>query len=210
MQRAQAVLIAMVAGMACAASAEAATPPCVPRGMEVLTRTTNTAVYLRNDEAYACRGRGRPVGLGSYDPVAAADPEAESDHVSPIRLAGRYVASAVQCYCAPFAEFAIRVHDLERRKRVLYRATGRPRPGGDGGDVGIGPATDLVLSRAGSVAWIADRQEGEPDVNEVHRCDTRGCRLLDAAPDIGPRTLRLRDGTIEWMRGGVRRTATLR
>jgi hypothetical protein len=73
-------------------------------------------------------------------------------------------------------------------------------------------ATDLVLKRNGSIAWILTVVNGDltPPGSEVGRMDSRGETTLAAANDIESRSLRLRGSTLSWRQAGTTRAANLR
>jgi hypothetical protein len=71
--------------------------------------------------------------------------------------------------------------------------------------------TDLVVGRAGSVAWILERgANSRPKALLVNAAAVSGAvTLLDEGADIGATSLGLSAGTLSWWHAGVRRAAPL-
>ena len=100
---------------------------------------------------------------------------------------------------------AVYVHSVDMRTARFRRRTRvEPRVIIEPSAVAV---TDLVVNRRGALAWI-QRLEGAVS---VWRVDSRGKRLLDAAPAIEPASLRRpTQARIAWTRDGLAETATLR
>ncbi|HUB36633.1 MAG TPA: hypothetical protein VL972_07395 [Solirubrobacteraceae bacterium] len=101
-----------------------------------------------------------------------------------------------------------------RNGRYLHRLpTGTPMTPPKNGDVGVGPATDIVVKSDGAVAWIVDVGKGgvsrAPAVYEVHAVDRTGSRVLASGPEIGPSSLALAGSTLYWTQGGKPMSAVL-
>jgi hypothetical protein len=97
---------------------------------------------------------------------------------------------------------------------VLHRLpTGSPATPPKYRDVGIGPATALVVKRDGAVAWIVEIVEesasGAVVTYQVHAVDSTGSRVLAASSEIEPESLALAGSTLYWMQGGKPQSATL-
>ena len=68
------------------------------------------------------------------------------------------------------------------------------------------PATDLVMTRTGAVAWI--RRVGAAGT-QVAAVDSNGERALETGTAIEPGSLAVAGRRISWMSGGEARTARL-
>jgi hypothetical protein len=90
------------------------------------------------------------------------------------------------------------VRDLERGTRREFAVPGLHRF-----------ARDLVVSRAGSVAWIRLGPSHLPNSHEVRAADAAGERVLDAGTHIDPHSLAISGRRIYWLSGGSPRTELL-
>ena len=206
------LLAACLLLLAVAPAAADAAPVCGKRDGRTIAKTERTRVYVSQDEAWGCYAGQRPFDLGNWDPV---DDESSINYatVRHVRLSGRYVGFASECYCgsSAYVDFLIHVVDLKARRTIRLVSTGRRAPGAPRNGVrGIGPATDLVLKSNGAVAWIAGDHSTEPDTLQVHRCDARGCARLSVGSAIAPRSLFLTRGRIGWSDAGRTESSDLR
>ena len=131
------------------------------------------------------------------------------DRISPVRLAGRYVATANEWTATTGDAIGavIVVRDL-RTGAVVHRFENDPA-------INTYDVTDLELRANGAVAWIARVvMAGTPATitDEVRTSlpGTSATRLLDEAPAVERRSLALSGRTLYWTSGGVPRSATLR
>jgi hypothetical protein len=179
-------------------------------------------VYLAPEEAaspeflgfYGCSYEGKRSYLLGHPP------EGSSSGETGIRLetlAGSIVAfeggSASTYYGT---DWLIVVRDLRNGKVLHSVPTGTPihpePPRTEDGitrqDVGVGPATAVVVKSDGAVAWIVetDREEG---YYQVHVLDGSGSRVLAEGPEIAPTSLALAGSTLYWTQGGKPFSATL-
>ena len=71
--------------------------------------------------------------------------------------------------------------------------------------------SSLVLAGDGSVGWITQAGSivSHRQLTEVHARDSRGARVLDSGPGIGPRSLALAGSQLRWRDAGRSRTAPL-
>jgi hypothetical protein len=72
-------------------------------------------------------------------------------------------------------------------------------------------ATALVVNSRGHVAWVGSKRAigvSRPTY-EVRKIDSPAETLLDAGPDIGAQSLRLRGAQLSWTHARGRRTARL-
>jgi hypothetical protein len=209
-----ALALAVFAGVAqtdssAAAGDGAAAASCPPSHARVLQSGRMAVAYQVGYEAYACyRPTGRRFDLGDL----ASDPgnnEGCADDVDLVRVAGRYAAWAHGDFCYASSRFHVFRRDLRSGRRLRGEPTGTrscPATSPNCGNVGIGRASALVLTRHASIAWIAT----DGDTAEVWRFDGRGRRRLAAGSDIDLRFLHRRDRRVEWRKGGVVHQASLR
>jgi hypothetical protein len=105
-------------------------------------------------------------------------------------------------------EWIVFVRDL-RTGRVLHML-----PTGTAtvkGWKGVGPTTQIVVSAAGAVAWIARvvDEQGRQQGYEVHAADKAGSRLLATGANIEPNSLALVGNTLYWTQESKPYLATL-
>lgn len=153
---------------------------------------------------YACLYRtGRRIHLGDVGPAGMF-----SDRISPVRLAGRYVATAEE-YTASSGDALGAV--IEVRNLLTGALVHRFQSPGDPNTYDI---TDLELRSNGSVAWIARIVQGVPATTayEVRTFPTTESHttIVDAGPAIDPRSLALSRKTLYWTRDGAPRSTTLK
>lgn len=153
---------------------------------------------------YACLYRTqRPVHLGDVGPAGMF-----SDRISPVRLAGRYVATAEEYTAASGDALGAVIQVRDMRSGALVQRFQSP------GDPNTYDVTDLELRTNGSVAWSARIVQGMPATTtyEVRRFPTTESHstILDSGPAIAPRSLALSGRTIYWTSDGAPRSATLR
>ena len=210
------VAVAATVALAVAAPATATAAAAEDRCDAKRSRTEEASRYARvysvrrvQDDAvtrrwYGCLYRTqRRVHLGDVGPAGMF-----SDRISPVRLAGRYVATAAE-YTASTGDAQgalIQVRDL--RSGALVQRFQSP------GDPNTYDVTDLELRSNGSVAWIARIIQGMPATTtyEVRRFPATESHstILDAGPAIGRRSLALSGPTLYWTRDGALRSTTLR
>jgi len=114
------------------------------------------------------------------------------------------------------AEWRVVVRDLSNGKVIDDLPTGTPAhpqlPRTEGGltvrDVGIGPATSIVVKSDGGVAWIVSAPK-EDGYYQVHAVDKTGSRVLASGPEIDPTSLALAGSTLYWSEAGRPMSATL-
>lgn len=185
---------------------------CARKGSKTEEASRHARVYsvrrVQDDAVtrrwYGCLYRTqRRVHLGDVGPAGMF-----SDRISPVRLAGRYVATAAE-YTASTGDALgalIQVRDL--RSGALVQRFQSP------GDPNTYDVTDLELRSNGSVAWIARIIQGMPATTtyEVRRFPTTESHstILDAGTGIGPRSLALSGRTLYWTHDGAPRSTILR
>jgi hypothetical protein len=111
------------------------------------------------------------------------------------------------------AEWYVVVRDL-RSGRVLHRVPTGQAASSEHNYTGVGRTTALVVSGAGSVAWIAYDLERSPPSGEEHFYDVYAlvgshARLLASGLDVGPKSLALAGKTVYWTQGGKPASAQL-
>ena len=207
-------LLVLVASLLLPAPAAAATADrCAARGSRTIVANEVARVFLVRSRSatveggpvYGCWLRsGRRVRLG------VEDLEPPGHQLRHWRLAGRHVAFAASYFRSRYDTSdpmtTVKVVDLQRRttrRRLAFR----------------GGAFDLVLSRAGAVAWIDGRTECPTfdtcvDRRRVQKIDATGHQVVDedgrpGTPTIQTDSLALARGTLYWTKGEAPRAARL-
>lgn len=177
MRRAALLLVAMlaIAGAPAEASTAGKRRACRPKGSTTVLKTHSARVYERNDSVYGCLvSTGRSRVLDEDDGLY--------NSVSPVRLAGRFVAwgfnhtpeCKADCPPGTTGTSYVGVMDLRSGRRRTADAS---------------PAS-LVVTRFGAVAWI-------DAARSVRAWDGGGRRVLDAGPVTSTR-LRLVGSLVLW------------
>lgn len=94
-----------------------------------------------------------------------------------------------------------------RNGRILHKVLAGARPG-------IGPATAIVTTNSGSLAWIVEVEEENettkaPAQYEVRAVDKSGVRVLASGSGIVPSSLALARNTVYWTQDGKPASTTL-
>jgi hypothetical protein len=217
-------LLATAAPLSAAASHKKAPPKCPPAHSRVMVADPQAEVYLLPErfggpggvepaEIFGCafRGTRRSYLLGE-------PPEFSSSGGRGIdleTLAGPMAAYEYSSSGPTGADWGVVVTDLSNGKVVHSVPTGTPAhpepPRIEGGlthrNVGIGPATAIVVKSDGAVAWIAEAdREGD---YQVHALDSAGSRLLATVGYRERSSLALVGSTLYWLQGGKPMSATL-
>jgi hypothetical protein len=199
--------IAVVIAAVCAGAARGAhvrRSTCWPPHTRTLVATSRARVFSTRQvvqhahRTYGClfsRARAYAFSLPDF-PIGFA----------PIALAGGFVAYGDYSDCA--ASFcdpnSVVVQDL-RNGRVRFV---------DGPEIRVAHVSRLVLTAAGSVAWIASVYDanGEvvPGVQVVKAEYGVKPVVLDSGPDIDAHSLALGGSTLYWTKAGTPRSASLR
>jgi hypothetical protein len=184
---------------------------CLPHGAHTIALNRRVRVYsipeyvegvrIESPGTYACLlHRGTTLAL------APRHSRRPLHHLSHITLAGAIVAFVdSQTYVGARCD-VIEVIDVTNRRTVLSV----PNVGYGGKALEGADATDLVVNRHGSVAWITERwirQRGGPIAwvsFEVHSATTSGSTaLLDSGTGIARGSLRLAPGgEVSWLDAG--------
>jgi len=220
------MLILLAPAAAGAAGAHKKASSHCPRAhSSVVVADSQAAVYLAPEEPgfpeflefYGCSYKDRR----SY--ALGIPPESSSSSSSGIRLvtlAGPLVAYESGSSSTHYGtSWLVVVRDLRTGKVLHGLPTGTPvhpkPPRTEDGitkqDVGIGPATSIVVKSDGAVAWVAqDAVEGPlPYSYQVHAVDKTGSRVLASGPEIDPTSLALAGSTLYWSEAGRPMSATL-
>jgi hypothetical protein len=172
----------------------------------VVAKTRTARVVLEGHATYyACLKRHRAVEMGTRGAYGASWSE-----VHHITLAGRYVGFATWAQEHNDFAYYVMVIDLRSRHSKFTLPTGTAPPDRRDYVTGLGPTTRLVLKDDGAVAWIAQEMYSDPTTYEVHKADRGGKQVLDAGPDVDPRSLRLSGSRLSWTRNGQPAGAVLR
>ena len=210
------VTVATLAGVALAMagpiSPAVAQTGCEARGSRTEEASRFARVYsvrrVRDNDAvtrrwYACLYRtGRRVALGEVGPAGMF-----SDRISPVRLAGRYVATAEEYTAATGDALGAVVQVRDLRTRALVSRFQSP------GDPNTYDVTDLELRANGSVAWIARIVQGTPatttyEVRTFSAGESQSV-VVDSGDAIDTRSLAVSGRTLYWTHGGAPRSTTL-
>jgi hypothetical protein len=160
----------------------------------------------------------RSYELGRYEPECLGSSQAGGGcGVTLEALTGPIVAYAEAGGSSAGSRYEVFVRDL-RDGRLLHKVPTGVRENPSPQNVGIGPATEIVVNRAGAVAWIAENDErssrsGLPEKEdtyyEVHAVDKTGSHVLAAGVNIEPSSLALAGNTLYWTQGGRPASAVL-
>jgi hypothetical protein len=182
----------------------AARPTCTT-GRTVAADAATRVFRLYGYGLFFCRKGGRAAA-----PVQFAD---EDDSISPdsteqVHLAGHYIAfvSTVSWKCY---DSRINLYDMVRRRRVYWTGPGGGSESDANGCLNSAPVTRLVLTPAGSFAWI----DG-PETDGQYVVDTYingHVTQVDHSASIAPASLALSrpSGSVTWLRDGALQTAPL-
>jgi hypothetical protein len=211
------VLVVAVVGGAClgvaanapttAEASSGRTKACESKASRTLRSSTRAVrIFRKNGKTYGCHyGRGRAYALGDRNGEESAD----FNELNFLQVAGAF---------AGYERLTTgRLGSLSRSTTINLR-TGRfvrDVYNGGGPSAPVVEVTDLELRRTGSMAWITQSRDSDvsgplPIQYEV-RAGVRSSSfaLLDAGPDVDPRSLALEGTTLYWTRAGVRRSAAL-
>ena len=213
-------LAGIAAGMLLAPAASPAAAPrgCVPAGGTLLRTTDGVREYTfpqpgppsggsPGTDTFVCSDRsGRRVRVGrSFNGPRGP----YGDKIEVIRFAGSYVAlgtSRQGSYGVYYDDYIRRVNVTDGTQEITDVCTdcgagsGMPdfRPGRP---IINEHVTDLVVTRRGWIAWIADDQR-HANRYSVGRRDSRGIKILDSSADMEPRSLAWTGTTIYWIAHG--------
>jgi hypothetical protein len=180
----------------------AAATACGPAGATTLAADGGVRVYVARQIVYGCSAlRRRSFRLGHAERVFA------ESRVGPVAVAGEVAAYGL-------TDFGV---DTVRASVVVRRLTDGAQLNEFAATHAVGAESfqsigSVVVRPDGAVAWIGSLRSiiGHRSATEVHEATTSGDRVLDSGPGIAATSLRLRDGTLSWVNGGVTRHAALR
>jgi hypothetical protein len=198
---------AAAVGVAGGESGVAAAPhSCGPPGARTLADDGVARVYtmalrrgpLAPARVYGCvSGSSKIVSLGG----------GAHQYVELATLGGRFAGYALRSMGVDTGASRVRVLDLRSGRVIDDSAATSPvtRP------ESFTAATALVVNSRGHVAWVGSKRAigvSRPTY-EVRKIDSPAETLLDAGPDIGAQSLRLRGAQLSWTHGRGRRKARL-
>jgi hypothetical protein len=201
------LLLPATAGQA-GARASGRAAQCGPAHAEPILADSQAEIYLEvlggpPSSALGCvYGHRHPVLLGVDNEGCAGSAGSCTGGVERLTLNG-----TVAAYDAgQGADYHVVARDL-RSGRILRRALAGARPG-------IGPATAIVTTSSGALAWIVEVEEENettkaPAVYEVRAADKSGVRVLASGSGIVPNSLALAGNTVYWTQGGKAASTTL-
>jgi hypothetical protein len=159
-------------------------------------------VYAAGGQAFGCaRGAGTRYALGQVTSCL------RGALVGPVKAAGVRIAYAVKRCGVDTGTSQVIVRRLDNGRTV----TAAPATATPLGAESYVTVSSLVLAGDGSVGWITQAGSivSHRRLTEVHSRDSRGARLLDSGPGIGPRSLVLVGSQLRWRDAGRWRTARL-
>ena len=159
-------------------------------------------VYVTGGQVFGCaRGARTRYALGQVTTCL------RGALVGPVKAAGVRVAYAVKRCGVDTGTSQVIVRRLDDGRTVAAApATATPL-----GAESYVTVSSLVLASDGSVGWITEAGSivSHRQFTEVHARDSRGARVLDSSPGIGPRSLALVGSQLRWRDAGRWRTARL-
>ncbi len=222
------VTLALLGATAANASSRRRSAPlrCPPRGVHVhklkadaqaeLYTAPESPEYLEFEGVYGCTYRSKRSYLLGNLPENVGGPGSGSG-VSRESLAGAFVAYEESSGGGgpTGVSWIITVRNLENGRVKHSVPTGtlkHPEPPHEENGivkhtVGIGPATAIVVTKTGAVAWIA-----EADVEggyQVHIFDEAGNRVLATGVGVEPHSLTLAGRMLHWTEYGQLRSARI-
>ncbi len=220
------VLLVPALPASAAATQKKASPKCPRAHSGPVLADSQAEVYLAPEEPalpefvgfYGCSFKDkRSYYLGS--PPAYSSSGGSGTRL--VTLAGAVVAYEGGTASAHYGtSWLVIVRDLRSGKVLQRLPTGtaaHPEPprtedGITRKNVGIGPATAIVVKSDGAVAWIVQApSEGSGAAYEyqVHAVDKTGSRVLASGPEVEPHSLALAGSTLYWTAGGKPMSAIL-
>jgi hypothetical protein len=202
------IVVALVAagGAAGAQGSTRSTGACPAHRSVVLASTKTTRAFAHGGLVYVCRIGGRPQVLGPHRPGTACFSCTDVLSVDRVQLAGRFAAWEATCLCdhGNARRYLVEMSSVYGRPHRRSLATGQLPPGttSDPDSEGIGPTRALIVTRRGSVAWIArDRYSSDHSlevwVAEIHE----RARRVDRDPSVSPTLLVAKGHRLTWRRG---------
>lgn len=136
--------------------------------------------------------------------------------VRSIHLAGATVGAIIEFHGLDSINGTLTVRDLRSRHALHTVQTYAVVGGGTliAGDLLI----SYVLARSGNIAWstvcygldaCGPNSQSRSTLGIIHRAIGHSVMTLDEGPTVRPKSLHRRGGTIEWIDGGVQRSAPL-
>jgi hypothetical protein len=207
------VSVLVSAGPAHAADAGAPIKNCPPAKARILRGDRRAVVYETTEIRGCARGRRRSYELGYRLEGSGSGGGSSGAGISKIALAGSMVAYEEAMHGCDVNEsdchftWLVKVRDVATGKVIHDLPTGRPTSP-EPNVIGAGETTKIVVKSDGAVAWIV-RSPCREGCYQVHAVDKTGERVLAAASDIQPRSLRLNGSELVWTEGGNRMSSVL-
>jgi hypothetical protein len=187
--------------------------PCRPARAKLIAASGHVVVYLgrvlnpSNDTRYPTYLGCLRGGRSAYEVGAPAEGSSSGGSATRnLTLAGEFVAWEETETIGPQGpsqeqEWLVLVRNL-RTGRVLHKLPTGVSTVKEW--TGVGPTTQIVLTSAGAVAWIArvEDEQGEHGY-EVHAADNSGTRVLATGSNIAAKSLALAGSTLYWTQGGA-------
>lgn len=201
--------LAMMLNLAGSVTARPSSPHCTPEDARRVASGARLDLFVRRAAYYACeRGTTRkPVQL-----AADYSEGSSSEYLERPRFAGTTLAYELVERGEGQLSYTINVWNIHARRSLLRTPTGDVPSGAQRqiGDVGVGPATDVLVRSSAAVAWIADRVSSSAPYTstyEVHIADAHGARLVAASADVSRTSLHQRRTSICWTQARSSRCA---
>ena len=191
---------ALGAGQAVAARRSHTPAACTSKGTTILAnesvRVFRGRVLEGGFSYYYCTPRtGKRYTLGSYVPDTGGG-------IRQVELAGRYVAYDYLLCSHAHCSGHVGLLDTRTRRLRTFEAEAVPS------ELGPAAARSLVVTAAGSVAWIRARSE-TPDYEVFAASPGRRAQLLDRGPAIKSDSLAAGGGTLYWTNDAAPRAAAI-
>ena len=192
----------LLAPLAIATGAGATPAGCVPAGLRTLRASGAARIFSQGSTLYGCLG-ARTTRLGSLRPTTPFP----ATRVALYALSPRYAGVDMVEMGVDTLSSTVKLVDLQTGRTTATAAATTPerRP------ESFVSVTAIALSATGTLAWIGERSAvgAFTPIYEVHTLSAAGHRLLAAAANIKPRSLRLHGDTLSWQAGGQNSSATL-
>jgi hypothetical protein len=198
-----AVAVALAGG----AGAAAGQRSCGPASAQTLADNGIARIYTAATQRRPAPAPARVYGCVSGSTKVVSLGGGNHQYVEHATLGGHFAGYALRSMGVDNGSTRVRVTDLRSGRMIDDTAATSPFPRPES----FTAVTALVLNTRGHVAWVGSKSAvgASRPTYEVRKIDSPAEALLDAGPDIGPRSLRLRGTQLSWSHGRGRRTARL-